>query len=106
MTYHFTVEKNPDLAEEVSPRKYDTFLTLRLVSIEDGLNQMEVGISESLRMFLGENLYNKDRTNFEWFLRATMFGRGLSEKEIEKGIKKIKNKWKRTRKEGEYEVVL
>ena len=56
MTYHFIVEKNPDLAEEVSPGKYDTFLTLRLVSIEDGLNQMEVGIRESLRMFLGENL--------------------------------------------------
>lgn len=106
MTYTFTIKEDSSLMEEVEPGKYEPCLKLTLVSMEEGLEKMTLDVSESLRLFLGENLYVQAITPVEYLLRASMFGKGLTDKQIDKGVAKIKKKWAKTRKEGEYSIVL
>ena len=106
MTYFFNIKENPAIMEEVEQNKYESCLVLTLTSMEEGLEKMELNVSESLRKFLGENLYDKSITPIEYLLRVSMFGKGLTEKQIDKGITKIKKKWAKKRAEGEYSVAL
>ena len=100
MTFNFSVTENPELLEEVKPGDYQVYLTLTLANVDD----FDFGVKESLRKFLGENLYDKSTTTFEYVLRGILFGQGMKKKDIDKTIKKIKNTWKKAKKVGDYSV--
>lgn len=104
MTFNFTVSENSSLLEEVAPDEYSVYLDLSLDSVIEGENEYYPMANESLRKFLRENLYDQSTTKMEYLLRGILFGRRMSQSDIDKGIKKIKNKWKKTRKVGEYSV--
>lgn len=104
MTFNFKVSENPNLKEEVEFNIYKTYLTLELVSVVQGEETFEAPVKESLRKFLGENLYDLNTTQFEYFLRGVLFGSGMVKTDINKAIKKIKNKWKKTHDCGDYTV--
>ena len=106
MIFNFTVTEDESIYEEVKQGKYGPLLTLTLISVEEEERKIEVKISDGLRKFLGENLYVHDVLPLEYAIRCCLFGKGLSDKDIEKGIKKIKKKWAKTRKCGDYAITV
>lgn len=106
MIFNFIVHEDQSVYEEVEPGKYEPMIRLSLVSMEDEERKLETNVSDSFRKFLGENLYIQEVLPLEYILRSCLFGKGLSDKDIDKGLKKIKSKWKKIRKDGEYSITV